>query len=144
VASAPIGVRRRAWVAGGGGLHPEVACLEALARGDFEMVALTQEDAARMGGLVDRYEDLPLGTTDASVIAIAERMGIKEVATHDAGTSSSCARAKLTRSRRGRWGQNSRRQMGPEILTKRRYGAAPPLNGHPAPSIAWPRSARAR
>jgi DNA replication protein DnaC len=37
------------------------------------MVALTQEDAARMGGLVDRYDDLPLGTTDASVIAIAER-----------------------------------------------------------------------
>jgi hypothetical protein len=33
------------------------------------MVALTQEDAARMGGLVDRYDDLPLGPTDASVIA---------------------------------------------------------------------------
>jgi hypothetical protein len=36
------------------------------------MVALTQEDAARMGGLVDRYDNLPLGTTDASVIAITE------------------------------------------------------------------------
>lgn len=30
-----------------------------------------------------RYDDLPLGTTDASVIALAERLGIMEVATLD-------------------------------------------------------------
>jgi len=36
------------------------------------MVALKLEDAARIGGLVDRYDDLPLGTTDASAIAITE------------------------------------------------------------------------
>jgi hypothetical protein len=37
------------------------------------MVALTQEDAARMGGLVDRYDDLPLGTHRRIGDAIAER-----------------------------------------------------------------------
>lgn len=41
------------------------------------------EDGSRMAELVNQYDDLPLGTTDASVIALAERLGIREVATLD-------------------------------------------------------------
>lgn len=36
-----------------------------------------------MAELVDIYGDLPLGTTDASVVAIAERRKLTEVATLD-------------------------------------------------------------
>jgi predicted nucleic acid-binding protein len=36
-----------------------------------------------MADLVNTYESLPLGTTDASVVAIAERLGLTEVATLD-------------------------------------------------------------
>lgn len=36
-----------------------------------------------MAELVRRYDDLPLGTTEASVIALAERLGIKQIATLD-------------------------------------------------------------
>lgn len=36
-----------------------------------------------MAELVEQYADLPLGTTDASVIALAERLNITEVATLD-------------------------------------------------------------
>lgn len=36
-----------------------------------------------MAELVDTYDSLPLGTTDASVIAIAERLKLTEVATLD-------------------------------------------------------------
>ena len=36
-----------------------------------------------MAELVVRYGDLPLGTTDASVVALAERLKIDEVATLD-------------------------------------------------------------
>ena len=36
-----------------------------------------------MAELVVTYGDLPLGTTDASVIAIAERLKLTEVATLD-------------------------------------------------------------
>lgn len=36
-----------------------------------------------MSQFVEQYADLPLGTTDASVVAIAERMGIEEIATLD-------------------------------------------------------------
>jgi predicted nucleic acid-binding protein len=65
------------------GTFAEVAFLEALAYGDFELVDLLSEDLARMAELVDRYKNLPLGTTDASVIALAERLGVQEVATLD-------------------------------------------------------------
>ena len=36
-----------------------------------------------MADLVEQYADLPLGTTDAAVIAVAERLNVTEVATLD-------------------------------------------------------------
>jgi len=47
------------------------------------MVSLSTEDVTRVAELVHRYDDLPLGTTDASVIALAERLSIDEIATLD-------------------------------------------------------------
>ena len=65
------------------GPRSEAFFLRALAEGTFESVELTTVDFARMADLVTQYADLPLGTTDASVIAIAERLDITEVATLD-------------------------------------------------------------
>ncbi len=65
------------------GTFAEVAFLEAVAAGSFEMVSLSTEDVTRVAELVHRYDDLPLGTTDASVIALAERLSIDEIATLD-------------------------------------------------------------
>jgi hypothetical protein len=48
--------------------------LRSLANGDFTAVDLTPTDFARMADLVITYGDLPLGTTEAAVIAIAERL----------------------------------------------------------------------
>ncbi|WP_211517152.1 hypothetical protein [Geodermatophilus africanus] len=45
------------------------------------MAELTDTDVARMADLAERYADLRLGGTDASVIAIAERLGIHRIAT---------------------------------------------------------------
>jgi uncharacterized protein len=36
-----------------------------------------------MAELVEQYADLPLGTADAAVIALAERLGLTEVAALD-------------------------------------------------------------
>jgi predicted nucleic acid-binding protein len=44
---------------------------------------LTAQDWARVQQLVAEYADLPLGGTDASVIAIAERLNRTRVATLD-------------------------------------------------------------
>jgi uncharacterized protein len=57
--------------------------LRSLADGDFTPVDLTNADYTRMADLVNAYANLPLGTTDASVVAIAERLGLTDVATLD-------------------------------------------------------------
>ncbi|MFR9802760.1 type II toxin-antitoxin system VapC family toxin [Pseudonocardia sp. RS010] len=68
-----------------GSARAESAFLRSLAAGDFRTVELTGEDYARMADLVDTYVDLPLGTSDAAVITLAERLGVAEVATLDHG-----------------------------------------------------------
>ena len=54
--------------------------LHSMANGDLVPVELAPADYARMA---EQYADLPLGTTDAAVITIAERLDIAEVATLD-------------------------------------------------------------
>lgn len=66
-----------------GGPPAEARFLQGVASGDFELVDVTAEDCARMAELVASYDDLRLGSTDASVIALAERLNITEVATLD-------------------------------------------------------------
>lgn len=65
------------------GARVESLFLRSMAGGDFTSVYLTSTDYARMADLVNTYESLPLGTTDASVVAIAERLGLTDVATLD-------------------------------------------------------------
>lgn len=65
------------------GPRAEAAFLRSLSAGDFVVEALTAADYDRMGDLVEQYSNLPLGTTDAAVIAIAERLNCAEVATLD-------------------------------------------------------------
>ncbi len=43
----------------------------------------TREDAACCGALLSKYGDLDLGLADASVIALAERLGVRRVLTVD-------------------------------------------------------------
>jgi uncharacterized protein len=47
------------------------------------VVEPTSGDYGLMSGLVAQYEELPLGGVDAAVVAIAERLGLAEVATLD-------------------------------------------------------------
>jgi uncharacterized protein len=65
--------------------RPEVesAFLDAVAADEFEHVTITAGDIARMAELVRTYADLPLGAVDASVIAVAERLKLSDVATLD-------------------------------------------------------------
>jgi len=65
------------------GPRVESLFLRSLADGDFSTVELTTADYARMADLVLTYGSLPLGTTDASVVAIAERLKLTDVATLD-------------------------------------------------------------
>jgi predicted nucleic acid-binding protein len=64
-------------------IRAEALFLEAMSNGTFQPLPLLPEDFARMADLVRQYADLRLGTTDASVIALAERLGVTHAATLD-------------------------------------------------------------
>jgi uncharacterized protein len=49
----------------------------------FEMIELRPIDWTRTAELIRTYGDLPLGVVDASVMAIAERLGSTQIATLD-------------------------------------------------------------
>jgi predicted nucleic acid-binding protein len=66
-----------------GGAGSEAAFLRLFPAGKLTPVDITTDDYERMAELVERYADWPLGGTDASVIAIAERLGVTTVATLD-------------------------------------------------------------
>jgi uncharacterized protein len=59
----------------------EAEFLRSLVSGELELAELTRPDLSRMAELLHRYADLPLGAADASVIALAERLRIREIAT---------------------------------------------------------------
>lgn len=63
------------------GARIEAAFLRALEREDVRPPV--PEDWPRMAELVERYRDLPLGGVDASVVALAERIGATRLITLD-------------------------------------------------------------
>jgi predicted nucleic acid-binding protein len=66
-----------------GGARVESQFLSSLADGTLWPVELTRDDYRRAAQLVLEYASLPLGTTDATVIALCERLELAEVATLD-------------------------------------------------------------
>jgi predicted nucleic acid-binding protein len=65
------------------GWQAETRFLGDLAAGEMSLEPVDPKDILRIAELVAHYHDLPLGTVDASVIAVAERLGVTEVATLD-------------------------------------------------------------
>ncbi len=65
------------------GWTSEVRFLGDLASGNFMIEPVLPSDWIRIAELVAAYHDLPLGTVDASVVATAERLGVRIVATLD-------------------------------------------------------------
>lgn len=65
------------------GTDAELQFLGDIADGSLEPMAVDAQDWPRIVELTWRYRDLPLGTVDASVIALAERLKITQIATLD-------------------------------------------------------------
>lgn len=65
------------------GPDAEVRFLGDLGVGNLLTEPVAAGDWVRIAELVSEYRDLPLGTTDASVVAAAERLGITSLATLD-------------------------------------------------------------
>ncbi|MDQ3973116.1 MAG: PIN domain-containing protein [Actinomycetota bacterium] len=65
------------------GANAEVRFLGDLAAGTFTVEGVVPGDWLRIAELVGAYRDLPLGTVDASVVALCERLTIEQLATFD-------------------------------------------------------------
>lgn len=65
------------------GADVEVRFLGDLATGNLIPEPVLPADWLRIAELVARYQDLPLGTADASVVTAAERLAVTAVATLD-------------------------------------------------------------
>jgi predicted nucleic acid-binding protein len=61
----------------------EAEFLRLFSTGYLKLADLTTDDITRAAELVEQYADFPLGTTDATIIAVAERLNITTIATLD-------------------------------------------------------------
>ncbi|MGE4164113.1 MAG: type II toxin-antitoxin system VapC family toxin [Vicinamibacterales bacterium] len=59
----------------------EAAFVRSIASGELPTIELLPEDWARCADLIETYHDLGLGVVDASLIAVAERLGQQVIAT---------------------------------------------------------------
>lgn len=66
-----------------GGPKPEADFVRSLAAGDFTVAPVNSAGFERIADLIIQYADLPLGLVDASVVALAEQLGVQEIATLD-------------------------------------------------------------
>lgn len=57
--------------------------MRALAQGELRVESLAEGDWTRTADLMVAYADLPLGFVDASIVALAERLGVTAVLTTD-------------------------------------------------------------
>jgi len=65
------------------GVEAEIRFLGDFAAGNLISEFVAAEDWLRIAELIGRYQDLPLGTVDASVVAAAERLQVTQIATFD-------------------------------------------------------------
>lgn len=65
------------------GAAAEAGFFRSLGNGDARVEPVTVADFERIAELIERYADFPLGGTDASLIAVAERLGLHRIATLD-------------------------------------------------------------
>lgn len=65
------------------GATAEVKFMHAALRGEVRIEYLRKEDLARTAEVMDKYADAGLGFVDASIVALAERLKVREVLTTD-------------------------------------------------------------
>ena len=65
------------------GATAEVQFMRSVQRGELKLEFLKKEDIARTVEVMDKYLDADLGFVDASVVAVAERLKIREILTTD-------------------------------------------------------------
>jgi len=115
----------------------QAAFLRSAAVGTFNLVTLSTDDLQQSAELVERYTDLPPGAADASVIAVAERLDIRQVLDMSAAWPRPCrvdGRGQGNQVMRftRRW-PTSTRKRPPGAAARLRCRADPPSGYAPSP-----------
>lgn len=79
--TAPVAVETAWMIESRLGPTAEAGFVGSIAAGELDVIDLIREDWFRCNDLIATYDDLGLGLVDASVIAVAERLGITTIAT---------------------------------------------------------------
>jgi predicted nucleic acid-binding protein len=64
-------------------VEAQVGFIRWLLAGGVTLIDVIPEDLERSAELLEKYRDLPADFADATLVAIAERMGLREIATID-------------------------------------------------------------
>ena len=67
------------------GVDHELAVLDELAGGAWDLAAFDEEGLRRAGGVIASYRDQEIGVADASIVVLAERYRTRTVASLDHG-----------------------------------------------------------
>ena len=65
------------------GVDAELTLLSELSSGAYELASFGLDDLIRARSVVERYRDLPLGLTDASLVVLADRYSTDTIGTLD-------------------------------------------------------------
>ena len=65
------------------GTTAELEILEAVTLGTFWLVPFTSDDVGEAAAVIEKYRDLRIGLTDASLVVLAGKLGIEDVLTLD-------------------------------------------------------------
>jgi len=65
------------------GVPAEVALLEEIERGAYELAVFDEFNIARARSIIDQYSDLNVGLADASIAVLADRYSTRDVLTLD-------------------------------------------------------------
>jgi predicted nucleic acid-binding protein len=65
------------------GTGAEMALIEEIGRGAYQLEAFSNSDAMTAHAIIRRYEDLQLGLADASLVVLAQRYGCRDLLTLD-------------------------------------------------------------
>ena len=66
-----------------GGYRYQAVLWDMRATGRLMLHSLTDEEADRMAGLMEKYQDTPMDLADASIVAVAESRSLRRVFTTD-------------------------------------------------------------
>jgi predicted nucleic acid-binding protein len=70
-------------VAARAGVEAELALLDEVAAGTYELVPFAREDVAEARRIIEAYRDLGIGLADASIVVLASKLGTDRILTLD-------------------------------------------------------------